>query len=772
MSNIALRNFTGGEISPDLYARTDLVKYATGARTIRNFFVRRQGGLDNRPGTEYVGLSALATVARILPFVFNDTQTYVLYFTELQLRFVRDGAFLGAPYNIVTPYLGSELFGLQITQSADVVTIVHPAHPVYELTRLGDTNWTLTAVVFGPNIGIPGSVIRTPAFGGGPTSLWVVTAVNASGQESYASGTVTSSSLQPVQAFVISWAAVTGAVSYNIYRQDGGAGPYGFIFSVVNALSVGVTTLGMTPDFDIQPLVTRTVFNATDHYPAVVGQYQQRQLYGGANAEPETVYTSRTADRRNFTVSNPVQDDDAITFTIVGRKVSAIRHFVDDSYLILFTSGAEYVVDGDAGGVLRPTDCTVRQVSQHGASTLTPVVMGGRVVYAQARRSILRDLTRDQYGRVQGGDLTIFASHLFAGHTIVDLAYAETPNSIIWVVRDDGVLLGLTDVQDQEIVAWHHHDFSGGLVESVCVVPEGDEDRLYLVINRGGQRMLERMASRFVDDIQDAIFLDSSLAYDGRNTTNHTMTLSGSGWTFEDLLTCTASAATFTGGDVGNAVFLAGSDGTVIHLLITAYSSTTVVSGFPNKTVPASMQATPITTWARAVDQVSGLVHLEGMAVSVFADGFVVASPNNPNALTTCTVTAGVVTLDRPYARIRVGLPITADLLTLDLDSPSGPSMRDKKQIVTRLMMEVVASRGIFAGGAAPDTDSADGLFEFRLRDTEAWSEPVDLLTGVTQLNIDNSWGGNGRVFVRQVDPLPLSIGAVMPTGYLPAGSP
>lgn len=775
MSNIALRNFVSGEISPSLYSRTDLVKYATGARTVRNFLVRREGGLDNRPGTELVRNFAGYDTIRLLPFVFNATQTYVLMFSALQLQFIRDGGMVGAPYSIVTPYTAADLADLQITQSADVVTIVHPLHPVYELDRIADTNWTLTAITFGPGVATPTGLAATPAQATGPWS-WVVTAVNASGQESYPSAPL-STRVVLTTTFLLSWNPVAGAVTYNLYRQDA-TGPYGLVFGGIIGVDVGVGgTPAQVPDLDNQPPNTRAVFNASGDYPAAVGQYQQRQLYGGSTNQPETVYTSRSADRKNFTVSAPVQDDDAVTFTIVGRMVSQVKHFVDAGYFILFTTGGVYVVDGDAAGVVRPTDVNVRRVSARGCSNLPPIDLDGRLLYSQAQRSTIRDLSRDQYGRVGGGDVTIFASHLFNGYTLREWAYAEVPNSIIWVVRSDGVLLGLTDVADQEVLAWHHHDSVGGLFESVCVIPEGDEDRVYVVVNRGGARMIERFASRFFTDVQDAILTDSTLSYDGRNTNaSHTMTVSGgTTWAYDELLTITANFSAFAPGDVGTkaVVFLPTLPGATFTIRLTAYTSATVVHGFPDKTVPL-IGRTPINvvSWSLAVSVVGGLSHLEGKAVSVFADGYVVASPNNPQIQLHCVVASGIVTLDQPYSYIHVGLPVTADLLTLDLDSPQGPSMRDKKQLVNRVSLEIVASRGIFAGPDAPTDDSVTGLDSYNVRDDEEWGTPISLKTGVVQVNIQNNWERNGRVFVRQVDPLPLSIGAVIPTGFLPPGSP
>jgi len=314
------------------------------------------------------------------------------------------------------------------------------------------------------------------------------------------------------------------------------------------------------------------------------------------------------------------------------------------------------------------------------------------------------------------------------------------------------------------------------VVENVTVVPEGTEDALYLVVRRTinsvSRRYVERMATRRVDDIIDSIFMDSVLSYDGRNATpSHTMTLSGgTTWGPFETLTLTSSTAFFTVGDVGNAIHLTGSDGTEIRCTITAYSSTTVVSVQPHKTVPVGMRSVAISVWARAVDVVSGLSHLEGEDVSVFADGFVVANPNNAQYVTV-TVNAGTAVLDRPYAVIHVGMPYLSDMETLDVDTAQGETIVDKRKLVTKVTAFVDESRGLWVGGKPPsddDTDPLEDLTELKIREDETTDEPVKLATGTVDVNISGEWNSNGRVFIRQVDPVPLAVLSVAPAGLFP----
>src|SRR5207245_5783716 len=126
-------------------------------------------------------------------------------------------------------------------------------------------------------------------------------------------------------------------------------------------------------------------------------------------------------------------------------------------------------------------------------------------------------------------------------HTGVDMAYQETPDSVIWIPREDGLLIGLTFVPslnpDQQVYAWHQHTTDGSF-EHVACVPEGTEDAAYFVVKRTvngqTQRYIERMASRAVSDVRLGVFLDSALTFDGRNT---------------GVVTMKATGATYNGGD-------------------------------------------------------------------------------------------------------------------------------------------------------------------------------------------------------------------------------
>lgn len=854
MTTLAQRSFSGGEIAPVLYGRVDTIKYQTGLRTCRNFYVMRHGGATNRPGTQFVQEVKDSTkLVRLIPFIFNNEQTYVLEFGDQYLRIIQDGSYLyeaaktitgitqanpavvtstahgysngdevyisgvvGMPeinarsykvagvtantfelqdmdgtdidssafgayasggeaikvYEISTPYDDDDLAELNFVQSADVVTLVHPSYQPRELARAGALSWSLVTISTAPGIAAPTGVTNDGA--AGTTYRYVVTSLaSETYEESLQSGVTNTSTDASATAVNISWNAVSGAAEYNVYKRKNGV--YGLI-GVAGGLTFEDT--GIDPDVTQTPPQNRPLFGTSNNYPSAVTYYQQRLTFANTNNDPEKVWASRSGLFKNFSIRSPLQEDDAVTFSLAGRQVNEIRHLLDLGRLLMFTTSGEWAIEGDDTGILSPTGINPRQQSYNGSSTLRPIIVDNTVLYVQARGSIVRSLGFDlQVDGYRGDDLTIFSAHLVDGFSIVDWDYQQIPHSIVWCVRSDGVLIGLTYVREQQVLAWHRHDFDGGFVENVCVIPENNEDVVYVTVRRtiNGRvtRYIERMASRKTQaDVSDYKFLDSHLSYDGRNTTaSHTMTLSGgTTWAYDETITLTSSTSFFAASDIGNQIHLTGSGGTIIRFTIEAYSSGTVVTGKPQKTVPAAMRSVAISDWSKAVDEIRGLWHLEGKNVSVFADGFVVANPYNPS-YEIKTVTNGRVTFAKPYSVIHIGLPFISDIETLDVDTTQGEPLTDKKKLTTRLTLQVENTRGLWAGAKPPSSDASDALenlVEFKLRNDESYDEPTALKTEPIDVNLQGEWNSNGRIFLRQIDPIPATVLNIMPAGLYP----
>lgn len=579
--------------------------------------------------------------------------------------------------------------------------------------------------------------------------------------------------------------------TFNIYRKVNGIyGLVGIKDKISDPLALYVfRDIGIDPDTTITPPAYTEVFDATNKYPGTLAYYQQRRLFARPNENFEQVRASQIGNYNNFSASSPIQDDDSFTFALRGKRYTEIRHMVDNGSLVLFTANDIWNAKGDVSGVITPSQVNAVRQSYIGSAYLEPIVVDDIIVYLQARGNKIRglnfDFSTDSY---RGNELSIFASHLLEGYEVIDWAYQETPDSILWVVRSDGVLLGMTFVREQQIIAWHRHDFKGGSVESICCIPEGDRDVVYMIVRRKINdvwvKYHERLSSRFVSSdpeaLKDMKFCDSYLTYDGRNT-NESLTIELSGgttWDNGEPLNMEASGSIFTALDVGNEFQLwtedeLGNKENPVTVEITAYVDDFNVTVNPVKEVPVALRTGTHSTWAKAVDEISGMWHLEGENVAIQGDGFVVASPYNP-AYPVATVENGQITLDDCYAVIHVGLPYISDIQTLDVDTTQAETTIDKNKLFGELNVFVEKTNSFWAGPDLPEDDDVDALEnmrEYTTRDQNTDPEAYpELLTKAVKLNINGRFKPEGSVVVRQVDPAPLSVQAIAPSGYVPIG--
>lgn len=769
-------DFTAGELAPSLTARVDLAKYGKGCRTLRNFLVQPHGGAVKRPG--FVLLDALPGEAVLVPFVFNAEQAYCLVFGEKWLRvathngLVRSG---GGAYQVASPYTLEQARRMSFAQSADVLFIACHGVAPQKLMRHGHADWRFEGMDFSAPLAAPGWSTESggsdanfelafaageayrlagaggtgqgflflpieedlyrqvtaggmlgyewaygngkPAYlpdgvddeglpkyarvyeelyrksgqsqaGGGATFIngakdsagdaspaqlvtpytYYVTALDEDGKESELSAGAditgpASNNWQAGDYVVLNWTTVPGAVEYRIYKAEFGGRP-GYI------ASTGGTTF---QDYNVTPSLSEGAPQYEDpfadgDYPGCVCLFEQRLVFASSPNRPQTIWMSKSGDYGNFAVYTPLTDDSPLELTLASSEVALARWMVALRSLILGTTGMEWEIASSQGAFTAKTAKATPQ-SYWGSSLSRAMVVGNIILHVNSAgcqvRNLQYDFAADSYG---GADLSILAAHLLERHAIVNWTFQQNPDSIIWSVRSDGVLLGLTFQNEHQVAAWHRHDTEGAF-KAVCSIPYRQEDSLFAVVERGGGFFLERMAERYLGgDATEAVFLDSALTY----------------------------------------------------------------SGPP-------------------VSAVSGLGHLNGRTVGVFADG---------RALEPRAVSGGAISLGGSYSTVTAGLLYTADLETMPVEvaGQNGTSVSLKKYINTvnvlfRDSIKVKAGISLALGGF--DTVRWQ---EFRWRPQET-DEPF---TGMRQVTLPNAAENIATVCVRSEQPTPATVLAVV----------
>lgn len=828
MANIALRSFASGELSPSFYGASDRALYAAGLRTCRNAAVMRTGGVQNRAGFQYIASTKNDGVARLIPCVFTDDRNYLLEFGDGYLRIWQGGApvqavifggwliataytaglavtnggdtyycyadhtaaagnepGVGANWQdfwtllpdgqieIPTPYQDTELDALRVAMLPGQMVLAHPSYAVRVLTQTAVNNqaWNLATATFTTSAQAPPTSL-TASVGGSGGFIYAATAVDAEGNESTLSNTdETNNTATAFANCTVSWTAATNAVSYNVYRTGSGT-----TFAKIGTTTTTsfVDTDPLPPSFDGPPQAA-VDFSTTDNYPSAVAVHQQRLILGATNANPDKMYASVTGQPFNFTTRDPLVDSDMVSWRQVSTRSVTVRSLLAIAERLLsFANVGEFVIAGNEAGILTPGSVNPVQLSFNGANGLEPLPIDDTAIYVQARGNQVRNLVPVNQDGYTGTEISWTANHLLDGHQIDAWAYQEVPHSTIWMVRDDGAMLSLTYFREANIIGWARHD-TDGLFESIAVVSEGGEDVVYAVVQRTinsvTRRYIERLTSRV--DLDAAMFVDAGVRLTQvagvSITTTNTLYSLGDNETTADV---TASGNAFSASDIGDFIIF-NIGGTWVPYQIVGYTSATQVLVAKG----GAEGGLTDTTFTRANwVQSPNLTHLRGKALSVVLDGVTVASPNNAGATTTYTATnlanptnytdSFGINPSAYFDEIVVGLPYTTDIQTLDIDA-AGQTIKQQGLNVGELLAWVQDTERFWAGPKPPTTTGITELEQVTTRDDEGYPlDPGERLTGVVKQVLKASWNNTGRVFLRNVDPTPMTVLAIIPTGY------
>lgn len=431
-------------------------------------------------------------------------------------------------YKMATPYNGPELADLDYAQSFDTIYLAHEYYPVSKLVRADHADWEYSEVAFSPEIGPPTSVsavatvANTDSANSGDsyfpqTYSYIVSAVNADGQESRGSSPdgATNDTELPRNYISLTWAAPAGDVDYYRIYKAHETGSYGYIGETK---SLYFTDDGFQPDYADAPIEAYNPFDGAGKYPARLGFWEQRLWFGRTTNNPNGVFASRSADFENMDFARPQRENDSIAMSIATGESNVIEAFIPMDRLMVGTSDNIFSLVGPNDDVLVPTPPpgAKRHVGR-GIARPKPIMVG-EVAFYQPRvetglRTIGYSFEIDGY---KSNDVSIFAPHLFQDFRIIRMAYQAEPGSVLWCVRNDGALLAFTWEAEQQVWGWTEMDI-GGKALDVCCVPEGEESRVYLIVEReiNGEtvRYVEYLDRLKWTDYRIASFVDCSKIY-------------------------------------------------------------------------------------------------------------------------------------------------------------------------------------------------------------------------------------------------------------------
>ena len=488
-------------------------------------------------------------------------------------------------------------------------------------------------------------------------------------------------------------------------------------------------------------------FSKATGYPRAVAFYEQRLVFAGTSEQPQTLFFSQGGDFENF--ESGTAADDGMVYTIGSNTVNVIRFLASTRNLIVGTSGGEFVVRASgADEAITPTNIQIKQQTSHGSADITPMQAGNAVLFVQrAKRKVLElQFNFDVDGYI-APDVALISEHI-TENGLDELAYQQEPDSILWGRRGDGQLACMTYKREEQVIGWSRQILGGvfgtgdAIVESIATIPgDLDEDQVWVVVKRTVNSATKRYIEYIKDfdfgtDVNNAIFVDSSLTFTGV-----TSTLAG------------AEAADQTTITLADASSFPSSGAIKIGTEVITYSgkSTNDLTGCSRGVVGDPAAHSSGATVTQATLSLSGLNHLEGQTVSILGDGAV-----HPDK----TVSSGAVTLERYVTKAHAGLSYNSTLRTLRVDAGSAMgTSQGKVKRINELTVRLYRSVGLKVGRDASNLD----IVPFR-SSAASMDAPIALYTGDKEIELNGNYDTDGQLTIRQDQPLPMNILAVYAT--------
>lgn len=797
-------SFSAGELDPALRERTTFDKYQSGLATSRNERIAKTGRVVSREGRFILKKTKLSGRKCIIYSPPNSG--YYIEFGHLYARsYTLAGVLVGSEQSHALteadlPNVHIETSGIHIYIFCDGKTTLYFNFVTSNFPGFPGVAW------------VPGYDSSTIA-GTGYDLDYCFTLVQ-NGEESLPSVlaavgklpiNVGESNILVIQTFTTS---SVGQTEIRVYRRPRGGGAFGYVGSTTASVVDGnytdytFTDNGQDADYAHSPPKNVIGTGANGSFDDAVYLlsktgliYQQRLLLtmgtgavisGGVNKE--SVYASRPAYQGDFSRDFPINAASALLFKSGTSGHAQVLRMLDNDGLVVFTTIGIFLSQGE----LSPTNLALSKKGNWVIDeTVPPLAVPGGAIFVDISSNTIRQLAWSfQTGTYQGNELSSFSNHLFLGKKVTSWGFNQGDLPCLTITFDDGTYATLTYEPEQQMNAWTRHD-SETFVEQVAATGYPNK-MLYLTLSPNGlDRYVEMTVPRFVSGATleadpQAVMGHSIAAMDSMlsfatclndsfvGTDNFTIAPVVAGVWDGPLRITTAGSNVFPSpglGAVGNILRFFDEDSAAIDLEILTNVGPRDITVQPSETFPLAYAS--IARLYNTANSFSGLDHLEGEYPAVVVDGFVMCSPNNDiDDYPALQVVSGVLTLPDDYrgAIVHIGRPYTVDTETLDVDTVEQRPVLIESKTTNKVYIKTYNSRGLYVGNTFPADDKVAGMVavdEMSIDYTED-----EEITGNTfekpetarhELTLPGDWKSQGRVCLRQVDPLHFEILSIIP---------
>ena len=517
-------NLSSGELSPLLWTRADVQQYANGAKKLLNALPLVEGGVKKRPGTRY--RMNTADVLRLIPFISSSENTFLIMLSIGHL-YIYDPRLKAVTWDAPTPYdTAQKVREVQYAHTGFRMYFVQGDTPVHRLLSSADFSaWSFTPFSFGGaptlssgttyNFPITPSAIelgKTISLTAGAYAVWSNTEQYKTGDRVRSSSTnweaTTDNTGETPHITNANWKHLPGATQFDasfvgsVIAVNGGLVKITEYKSatvlngeVVQALTTN--TQAIARSWSVKPLA----FSTDNGYPKAVCFFKQRLVFANTKANPNLIWMSGVGDDGNFIATS--KDADAIIVASSSSQSDNILHLAQRGGIVALTGGSEFLIDST--GALTPSTVQIAQHTAYGAQKdVRPCQVGNELLFVQRGGDRLRALMYDfQADGLVSPEISAVAPHIADDHHgIREMTYQQTPNSVVWIVLNDGRVASITLNREQNMNAWAQHDF-GCSVLSMCSLPTtAGSDLCFMLTDRNGSIFLEEVLEEAQSDCE------------------------------------------------------------------------------------------------------------------------------------------------------------------------------------------------------------------------------------------------------------------------------
>lgn len=733
-------NFARGKIDHDMLGRFDLPVYNTGSDVLENFITNFKGNAIYRSGMEYV---ADFSNCVLVEFAFSQEQSYLCLFYENAIKFLSydENGILGfvqsggSDLTITTTYSLSDCAELQFAQSADTIYITHKDYIPRKLTRVSATSFTLSTF----------------------------TRTDADFESAVVSDTSTTSNTigKGEKTFTVSsgkgYVVDEPILLYNSSNQ---------IYGKVKSYS-GTTLVVTITDYTGSGTITSWTIKTMLGYPAVCCFHKTRLYYAAPAKKITTIWGSKVGEYDIFTIPPTVDDDDAIKITIASITERIEWLYSGTNSLIVGNRKNIIVVNGGTvNDAITADTVDASTTAAFGSNGVIPLNKDGLVFYVGLNSRNLFFFSYDVLSESFKAEDANFISYDITNSGIKKIRYKKDRNDLIYVLRNDGVLLMLNFNTKENIIGWSKHKTSGTVID-IAVISDNDGDmQLFALVLRNGTYYIERVAddiefanridfftgdsdaddeafNRYIaEQLKDCNYLDNSTIISGLKTDN--ILFNG-----VDTITITSGSPSysFTSNDVGKHIVYKSITGYESgRFLITDYVSATEVT--------VSILQSPTTNtwnndWFLTFSEITGTTRFNGQTVSIVADG---------GYLDDFDVSDGTVDLGKQVCVACIGYSYKAILKSFAL----GFSAQTENTQKTLKKVYAITVRTSMSAGGEVGTSLYNLAEVQELKPNALNYLPPVPTDGTTKISVSGTQDVDMCVYIIQDYPLPFSLCCVI----------